>query len=128
LECLAYSGDTVEGEESFAGGKSFNPNSAGFDTTENPPLHPHCRCYTTPWSNDWDTGEAGTSYPEALKREAQRSVLKGWSLAGESNKARMGATKALLGKGTNLPKSVRAQAARAVARGAYKGTNVPGKR
>jgi hypothetical protein len=128
LECLAYSGDTVPSDGEFAGGKSFNPNSAGFDTTENPPLHMNCRCYTTPWSDDWDTGEAGTSYPEALKREAQRSVLKGWSLASESNKARISATKLLLRQGTNLPKSVRAQAARAVERGAYKSTNVPGKR
>jgi len=89
----------------------------GFD---GPPVHPNCRCSVAPWSEDW-TPDEGPSYPEALEREANRSVLKGWS-GSDSNTARLAAADRLLEAGTKLPASVQQSARRAIKTGAFAGT------
>ena len=58
------------------------------------------------------------SYPEGLRREAERSVARGFS-GSDSNVAKVKAADALLTKGTDLPKSVQAYAQRAVNKGAF---------
>lgn len=83
-----------------------------------PPRHPHCRCRVTPWLGSVP-GYTGPDLPAALKREAERSILTGWRLDSESETARVAAAKALLERGTNLPKSVQARARRAVVAGAF---------
>ena len=51
------------------------------DDIELPPLHPHCRCEVQPYDDE--------DVPKALKREAVRSVLRGFSLPSESEAARL---------------------------------------
>jgi len=64
--------------------------------------------------------------PEALKREARRSVARGFSLPSESEAQRLAATDRLLREGAGLPKTVEAAARRAVDRGGYpRGRKVP---
>jgi murein DD-endopeptidase MepM/ murein hydrolase activator NlpD len=49
------------------------------------PLHPHCRCRLAVLVDQ--------SYADALKREAQRSVLRGFALPSESNAVRVNAAR-----------------------------------
>lgn len=101
LDCNGYIGLTSDDD--------------GYDT---PPIHPNCRCSLAPWSADWAPDDGSESYPEALQREADRSVLKGWS-GSDSDAARVRAADALLKAGTDLPKSVKQQAASAVRKGTF---------
>lgn len=56
------------------------------------------------------------SLPQALKREAARSVIKGWALESEPDSVRRDAANRLLQRGgAGLPKSVQARARRQVA-------------
>jgi hypothetical protein len=55
-----------------------------------------------PWSHEWDTTDADgnvVSLPESLRREAERSVLKGWALPSEADASRRRAAEALLARG-----------------------------
>lgn len=114
LRCLAYAGLYVGPGEAFPGGLTFDTRPVKkLDPVPDPPLHPNCRCRTIPWRTEW-----GTDYPDSLKREAQRSVLRGWSVPSESERARLRAADALL-KRTQLPKSVQDYARRAVRQGEF---------
>lgn len=87
-----------------------------------PPIHPHCRCRITVWLG---SAAGGTDLPAALRREAQRAVLKGWSLLSESGPARVDAAQQLLARGVNAPASVKAFARAAVRRGQFTSRTVP---
>lgn len=128
VRCSKYAGRLVKTGESFPGGLSWDPKDqekAKDATDVRPPLHPHCRCRLVPWDPTWaKPGEV--SLPDAVSREAQRSVARGFSLPGESNASRLRATKALLATNPPLPKSVIAAAKSAVAKGTFpKGRSVP---
>lgn len=100
VHCLGLAGQ-VTTSNSFDGDITFGDKAlawSGF--TGLPPRHPHCRCRPIPWAGEGDT------VPEALQREAQRSIVRGWSLPTESNPARIRATQRLLNSGTVLPRSV----------------------
>jgi hypothetical protein len=58
-------------------------------------------------------------YAEALRREADRSVLRGFSLESESMKTRIDAADRLVSRGVDAPKSVIAYARRSIKVGVF---------
>ena len=131
LTCLAYAGEVVQ--QTFPAGRTFGRKSTVHKAIPGPPAHPHCRCTITPWTpDDVDrSGVTGVEYgagrreraarvdlPAALKREARRSVVKGWS-DHDSTKQRLAAAERLLVRGARLPKSVEQTAHNAVRRGTF---------
>lgn len=111
VHCLAYSGRVVAAGKAFPKGLSYvgtNPYAA---PGKHPPLHPNCRC-TLEVLND-------SSYAEALRREADRSVLRGFSLESESMRVRVEAARRLLEDGVDAPKSVIKYAEQQVAAGKF---------
>lgn len=108
--CLRYAGlRLLRRGDQFPGGLSFDPAQDTTDASKisGPPLHPHCRCELQAVTKG-DSEEAS----QALVREAERSILKGWALASEKAASRQRAAKALLAAGTDLPVSVKREAAK----------------
>jgi hypothetical protein len=126
LTCIGMSGRLADPGEAFdtAFAATYTPKPRIWPPGPigNPPIHPHCRCRITAW-----TGSAGpgVDLPAALRREAQRSVLKGWSLPSESGPARVRAAQQLLNRGVAAPQSVKAYARAAVRRGRFTTRTVP---
>lgn len=128
VHCLAYSGVVAPHGQHFPpdltfGARPLKPWPDG--VLDRPPLHPHCRCRITPWLDHDESRGGPTALPDALKREARRSILKGWSLESESESVRLAAADRLLARGANLPKTVEEQAQRAVRRGKFPSRTVP---
>ncbi|MEU7240316.1 hypothetical protein [Streptomyces sparsogenes] len=125
VRCAAYAGLVADVGDDFPGGLSWDPQQRGQgDPLPAPPLHPHCRCRVVAWRDEW--AEPGVlPFPEALRREARRSIARGFSLPTESNAARIRAARELLRRGANLPRSVEAYAATAVAAGRFTSRSVP---
>lgn len=123
LNCIAYSGVVADAGNSFPPDLTFGarPLKLLTDTLNQPPLHPNCRCRLTVWLGS----DGDYSLSDALKREARRSVLKGWSLPSESENSRLQAADRLLQVGAQLPKSVEQQAQRAVRLGHFSSRAVP---
>lgn len=71
----------------------------------------NCRCTIEPL--------VSREYADALRREADRSVLRGFSLESEPMRVRVEAAERLLARGVDAPKSVIAYARRAVKRGEF---------
>lgn len=127
LTCIALHGMVVSHDEDF-------PLKATYGTTVTewwtppgvtllrPPRHPRCRCRCEPYLGH---DGPGPSLPETLRREAQRSILKGWSVPSESEQVRLNAAERLLERGTTLPKSVQAAAREAVRRRKFVSREVP---
>lgn len=90
-------------------------NRAGeIDPDALPPEHPNCRCVL------WVLGrETGARVADGLRREAERSILRGWSRPSESESVRIEAARKLLARGTDLPKSVQTYARRAIKAGEF---------
>lgn len=108
--CLRYAGlRLIRPGDSFPGGLSYDPDEATTHAPkiDGPPLHPHCRCELQ-LIRKGDDEEASL----ALRREADRSILKGFALESESQAARRRAADKLLSSGVQAPKSVKADAAR----------------
>jgi hypothetical protein len=91
---------------------------------EHPPAHPSCRCECVVWLGV-APGATGPSLPEALQREAQRSILKGWSLPSESGAERIRAARKALARNPAAPASVKAYSRRAVTAGRFPTRTVP---
>ena len=107
VRCLKYAGRFRAADDTFQAGLSFDPNAPKPDPKDRipgPPLHSHCRCNLTPVKMS-----AARDNAQALKREAERSVLKGWALDSESNAARERAARDLLANNVIAPKSVIAE-------------------
>lgn len=111
VHCLAYSGLVAKPGKKFPGGRTYGDKVYYPGPLAAPPLHPRCRC-TVEVLHD-------LSYAEALRREADRSVLRGFSLESESMPVRIRAADRLLAKGVDAPKSVIAYAKRSVAAGEF---------
>lgn len=127
VRCSAYAGRLVKTGEDFPGGLSWDPNQRDKNAPDvRPPLHPHCRCRLVPWNPAW-AKEGEVSLPDAVAREAQRSVARGFSLPSESNASRIRALKELLQNGSpQLPKTVLERAQRDLKRGEFaRGRSVP---
>lgn len=120
VHCLAYQGQIDTGN-GYPAGLTFGSKPLSTEPVVQPPLHPHCRC--TQWIVERETS---TALAQSLKREAERSVLRGWSLPSESETVRIDAARRLLQNGSNLPKSVKQYAERAVKHGEFsKGRKPP---
>lgn len=102
VRCQRYAGQFRARGEKFTDGLTFDP-----DATEpkgkltGPPLHPNCRCEL-----EIIPRAAADDNSKALRREAERSILKGWALPSESNAARVRAAQELLNSNVIAPKSV----------------------
>jgi hypothetical protein len=83
-----------------------------------PPRHPNCRCRLRIISAD------NVLVPEALRREAERSVARGWS-GYDSKRARLHAADRLISRANRLPRSVQDRAAKDVARGTFSDRHKP---
>jgi hypothetical protein len=117
--CLALAGEVVErAGDLFPKADLYDDGKTGQQTLSQPPLHPHCRCRLAVLGDQ--------SYADALKREAQRSILRGFSLKTESNAVRVRAAKRLLDRDPVAPKSVKDYARKAVKAGRFpRGRDVP---
>ncbi len=119
VHCLAYSGkvDTGKGYASATYGKK--PLQSG--RIKRPPLHPNCRC-----DQIVTTQENQNALSTAMRREADRSILRGFSLESESNSVRIDAAKRLLNRGVKAPQSVKTYAERAIRKGEFgRGRSLP---
>jgi hypothetical protein len=148
--CLALSGHVIDpssgdgfDEEATFGKPGSAPDvwPPGEPLME-PPRHPYCRCHPELWFGPHvpEGGPeenalynrpgvaAGVDLPAALRREAKRSVVYGWSLPSESNKIRLDAAGRLLQAGAGLPRTVEERAHKAVARGEFDNRIHPSRR
>jgi hypothetical protein len=122
VHCIGLAGEVARFGEPFPAFSPYAEKTLGWQGYNGrPPRHPNCRCRIIPWDGTDDTAEA-------LKREAQRSVARGWSLPTESNAARLRALDRLLQQPTlRLPPSVIRSARRALQdRNFPRGRNFPG--
>jgi len=127
LHCLAYSGLVAPADGAFPqvtyADKKLDLEALVVEhptgEVTGPPLHPWCRCRLRVWHDDPRDPEEiphrdnGTTFAEALQREARRAVLRGASDY-DSLPSRLRAADRLLKKGASLPVSVERRAARAV--------------
>ncbi|MFE7485472.1 hypothetical protein [Streptomyces sp. NPDC057552] len=68
--CAAYAGRSVVAGRRFPAALSLDPRRTVFATAPTgPPLHPHCRCWTIPYSPTWHVD--GTPLPALLRRAAR---------------------------------------------------------
>lgn len=111
LSCLAYAGLSVHPGELFPAGLTYGKTPANHEAIPFPPLHPNCRCRVEPFFGE-------QFIAEGLKREAQRSVARGFSNFA-SHTAKIDAAGKLITRRTRLPKTVRARAARDVSLGKF---------
>lgn len=118
VHCLRYSGIVAKPGKAFPGGLTYGKKSYYPDAIDTPPRHPRCRCTVEPLVDK--------SYAEALRREADRSVLRGFSLPSESMGVRVDAADRLVEKGVNAPKTVIAYARRSVKAGKFPTRGRPG--
>jgi hypothetical protein len=129
--CLALSGhlaDPNQGEGFDEEATFGKPGSAppvwppGHPLTA-PPRHPRCRCHLVVWLG---SAPGQPNLPSTLRHEARRSILRGFSRPSEPHRIRVAAAGRLLDTGAaDMPKSVRAYAATAVAVGRFPTRDVP---
>lgn len=119
VRCLAYTGLLADGQGHFPGGLSWDPRlrHIGAPAIDGPPLHPHCRCRTVPWSTRWRPD--GVPFPVALQREAHRSLAYGRTTGAESRVSRVRAARELLRTEPGLLPAVEARARTAVRTGRF---------
>jgi hypothetical protein len=130
VHCAAHIGHYVRAGGSFPTGLTFGDKPLipwpDPDRLDGPPLHPNCRCELIPWLGP----VAAHPYPNAIynqpalagqvdlaaamRREAKRAILRGWSLPSESEAVRVRAADRLLKAGAGMPKTVEARARKAV--------------
>jgi hypothetical protein len=111
VTCLAYSGIIAKPGKTFPAGLTYGKRSTVTSPLQHPPAHPHCRCTVEPLRSK--------EYAAALRREADRSVARGFSLESESMAVRIDAAQRLLDSNPDLPKSVIAYARAAIKRGEF---------
>jgi hypothetical protein len=148
--CLALSGHTIDPSsgEGFDEEATFGKPGSAPDVYPpgeplmGPPRHPNCRCHPEVWYGPVvpEGGPEETSLynrpgvgakvdlPAALRREAKRSILYGWSVPSESSTVRIDAASRLLSKGAGLPKSVEARSRAAIKAGKFDNRIHPSKR
>lgn len=132
IVCLALAGHLIDPNEgeAFDEEATFGEPGSAMEVWPRgmplmgPPRHNHCHCHTEVWRRSL-AGQP--DYPTALRREALRSVAKGWSKPSESHPARLRAAERILadGRAGQLPVSVQREAAASVARGRFTTRDVP---
>lgn len=112
VHCLGLSGTIAQPGRDFDGSATYGRRPlGGGGPLRSPPRHPYCRCTLEPL--------VAPEYAAALRREADRSVLRGFSLESESMAVRIDAAERLLERGVDAPKTVIAFSRRAVRAGAF---------
>lgn len=139
VACLAYSGIVSAPGRSFPLGLTYGkkPITPWPDPKHlpGPPLHNRCRCRLMLWLGH-DVAAAAAAlpqgartahvdYPAALRREADRSILRGFSVPSESERVRLRAAEKLLTVGVRAPESVKRYARGAIRRGGWPTRKVP---
>lgn len=122
VHCTGLAGEAAAFGQPFPATSPYAEKQLGWaGYNGRPPRHPNCRCRIIPW-------DGGTDSTDALKREAERSIARGWSLPSESNAQRIRALDRLLRQpGTRLPPSVVRRARQALLnRNFPQGRNFPG--
>lgn len=110
VHCLRHQGViTTTGD--FPAGLTYGGKPLKTTGRQPCPIHPNCRCRMVPLNSP--------EYAAALRREADRSILRGYSLPNESPKARLDAVDRLLKSGVAAPKSVKARAEKALKTGKF---------
>lgn len=117
LHCLAYAGKIAGPGQEFPAGLTYADRPLHTGPVPNPPLHPNCRCRVQPWRGD-DGNDSGASFPDGLRREADRVVLRGRTRYA-SDPAMVRAAERLLLAGVKAPKSVKKVAEDAIRRGGF---------
>lgn len=120
LVCLALSGHVIKSGGTFDINATFGARMPAFPINDpapltGPPRHPNCRCSTRLYTGD---PESKLGLPATLRREAERSVARGFSNHA-SKPARLRAADRLVRRANRLPKTVNARAKRDVARGNF---------
>lgn len=110
VHCLRYAGE-VSRTGLFKPGLTYGKTPLKTKGAPSCPLHPHCRCRMRPLRDP--------SYAAALRREADRSILRGFSLPSESMNARLAAAEKLLASGVAAPASVKGVARKAIKAGGF---------
>lgn len=119
VHCAGYAGEVAETNDVFTEGLTFGEKPLRVrGLLEDPPLHPNCRCRTAPWSETMRVSPVDV--PEALRREAKRSILKGWAMESEPAEVRARAAERLLRRGAGMPASVEQAARRKLRRGTFR--------
>lgn len=112
VHCLGLSGTVAQPGRDFDGSATYGRRPLGNGAPiAAPPRHPFCRCTLEPL--------VAPEYAAALRREADRSVLRGFSLESESMAVRIDAAERLIERGVDAPKTVIAFSRRAVRAGAF---------
>ncbi|GIH26057.1 hypothetical protein Aph01nite_43670 [Acrocarpospora phusangensis] len=121
LTCQRLSGHIMPPGRRFPASVTYGDKPLKWDKFDgHPPRHPHCRCRIRVVIGDMSAASA------ALQREARRSVVRGFSMPGESGAARVRAADRLLRRGAGLPRSVEEYGRAAVAAGRFlRGRQVP---
>lgn len=141
LTCAALSGTLADSEGLFDVDATFGAKPIAWLPEfglVGPPRHPRCRCRITPWIPDQPSPPGGVDLPMALRREAERSVLRGFALPSESGSERTRAADRLLTtissrhgvapSGWQVPRSVRTSTEKRIKKGTFGVTPFPGKR
>lgn len=116
--CLGFAGAIAEPGEPFHPVVDVADASAGSGPLMEPPAHPWCRCVVEPWSGAAEADLTNVDLPVALRREAQRSILRGDAQG--SRPARLRAADRLADlAGLLVPKTVVKRARKAVASGNF---------
>lgn len=137
VACLALSGSVIDVGDQFNPDATFGAKPISWLPTGGllgPPRHPRCRCRTTVWLGS--NGPMAADLPQALRREAERSVLNGYAVPSESERVRAQAADRLLAKigsrknsrspsGWRVPQSVKQRAERALSKGTFTTRSVP---
>lgn len=108
LRCTSYAGAVARPGHGFAVVRNFT--AGDLESEVEAPLHPRCRCTTRVLYSD----QEGAARSDALRREAERAVLRFESLPSESDRARTEAAERLLAQGSRLAKTVLATAERRI--------------
>ena len=111
VRCLRYSGEISRDGVPFPGGLTYGNRKPGGGPLKTPGLHPYCRCHLEPLRDQ--------TYADSLRREADRSVLRGYSLESEPTSVRVDAAKKLIADGVTAPKSVIAFSKRSIKDGKF---------
>jgi hypothetical protein len=120
LYCLAQSGQLADENGEFDARRAFGETKQlpvwPSPPLEAPPRHPNCRCHLVVYLGHEGPG---LSLPEALRREAQRSVVIGLALPSEPVSQRTRAARRLVDAGTGAPKTVLARTRKQLLSGVF---------
>jgi hypothetical protein len=119
VSCLSYAGALAEPGETFRPVVQVaDPSARPKHSVIGPPLHVHCRCGLEAWAGAPEADLGPLDLPYALRREAQRSILRGETQGSQPARLRAADRLADLA-GLLVPKTVVKRARKAIAAGKF---------